>query len=72
MILDHGRDCDYETVDVSPKTIVETTTHTYTESQWMVCVNGIDRTAWEQHRVTGETRRLDYETVMQEFFHAQT
>ncbi len=39
----------------------------YEESEWIVCINGITRTAIERNRKTGEQRLCDYNSAMEAF-----
>lgn len=44
------------------------TEYRFVESDWIVCADGISRTAWEYNRKTGEYRAHSYEDAMRALY----
>lgn len=59
---------DYEIINIPAAKPTEAAKWRYIESDWMVCVDGISKTAQEVNRKTGETRPYDYDKAMREMF----
>ena len=46
--------------------VISESDYTFVESEWMLCIDGITKTAWEANRKTGEIRSYPYDKAIEE------
>jgi len=60
---------EYEVIDIAPKNpVIQASDYEFIESEWAIVINGMNKTAQEVNRKTGESRPYDYEKAMSELF----
>ena len=68
-LRDFSEDMKYEVIDIPhTENSVFLSETKFVESDWIVCIDGVNKIATEYNRKTGEYRTYDFNKAMKELF----